>query len=562
VLLKRILTCLSLLAIASAANAQWSSDPAVNLAVANAGGTQEMPKVAPTLDGGCYVSWYNGASGGDVRLQKLDAAGNEVFAHNGILVADLSFSWFQDYCLDVDAFGNALLTFRDDRGDGTQITAAKVSPAGLPLWGATGVQLTNTTDYVASPDIAATTDGGAVVAWTEGSAIVRLQKLDADGNPLWGTGVTISSETGAYHECDLHCSGTDAILSFTYTGALANWIYLLAQKFDSDGNPLWGASPITLFDAGSIQDANYPEFVLDGSGGAVFSWYDVSTGLQCYVQHVRADGTEAFPHNGSATSTATTRSRVSPMAAFNRFTNETFVFWEEKNRGQTRCGVYGQKFDASGGRQWTDEGVVIEPISSESFTNLRCLTEGTSAFVFWVQSHAFERDSVFGARLNSAGVIDVAPFSVASTPSGKSRMVMARSSAGFAVLAWSDTRADKGDIFVQNVNADGTLGSPTTGVPVDVSKGSELFLGAPWPNPASNSTRIEYRAAAPGKVALEIYDIRGRIVRAWSAGAGPRSGMVVWDGRDNNGARMACGVYFVRLKNGVAVRTARVVLIR
>mgnify|MGYP000706488708 CR=1 FL=1 len=35
-----------------------------------------MPKVAATPDGGCYVGWYDLASGNyDVYLQRLDAAG-------------------------------------------------------------------------------------------------------------------------------------------------------------------------------------------------------------------------------------------------------------------------------------------------------------------------------------------------------------------------------------------------------------------------------------------------------------------------------------------------------
>ena len=43
-----------------------------------------------------------------------------------MLVADRGFSSTQDYGLDVDSAGNALLAFRDDRFVGTQITAAKV----------------------------------------------------------------------------------------------------------------------------------------------------------------------------------------------------------------------------------------------------------------------------------------------------------------------------------------------------------------------------------------------------------------------------------------------------
>ena len=119
-------TPLLLLILTPLASAQWSTDPAVNLAVADASGDQVQPKVAPTLDGGCYISWFDSIGNGfDVRVQKLDVNGNELWAHGGVLVFDRNLSWTMDYGLDVDAAGNALLAFRDDNGSTTQIVASK-----------------------------------------------------------------------------------------------------------------------------------------------------------------------------------------------------------------------------------------------------------------------------------------------------------------------------------------------------------------------------------------------------------------------------------------------------
>ncbi len=76
---------------------QWSNDPAQNLAVADRPGEQTQVKVHPTSDGGAYLGWFDNATGGyDVYLQRLDAAGNEQWAHNGVLLADRSFSSTQD----------------------------------------------------------------------------------------------------------------------------------------------------------------------------------------------------------------------------------------------------------------------------------------------------------------------------------------------------------------------------------------------------------------------------------------------------------------------------------
>jgi hypothetical protein len=532
----------------------------VNLPVADAAGTQVQPKVAPTSDGGCYISWFDGAGGYDVRLQKLDSAGYEVFAHNGVLVANRGFSSTQDYGLDVDGSGNALLVFRDDSISGIQITASKVSPTGTLLWGASGMQLTNTTAYVAAPKIAGTSDGRVVVAWTQDST-VRLQKLAADGSQVWGADVVLSPLIGTYSASDLHDAGTDVILSIVHqTGDFYSPKHLIAYKYDGWGFNVWG--PVAVFDGGSLQFGNYPKFVPDGTGGAVFSWYDTASSLQCYAQHLLADGSAAFPHNGSAASTNVTRVRVSPSAAFNPSTGETFLFWEEESASQTESGVYGQKFDSGGNRQWTDNGAVVVPVGVDQITQVRCLTEGPGAFVFWVQTVGLNQDWLFGARLDGAGSIDIARFDIGSTPSNKSRLAAGRSTSGFAVLAWKDDRDDAGDILAQNVNSDGSLGSPWVGVAGDDAAVPSMFLGAPRPNPMSGTTQFECSLATPEGAVLNVYDVRGRVVWTSAVSPGTERRVVTWDGCDDRGVRVPGGVYFLRLRDGRAERTVKVTVVR
>ena len=159
--LRSIVTALAvvcpLLAMTNPALAQWSSNAAVNLAVANRTGIQDQAKIRPTSDGGCYISWYDNSAGGyDVYIQRLDRNGNEQFAHNGVLVADRSFSSTQDYGLAVDANDNAIITYRDDRSTGVQIGVNKILPDGTLAWGTNGVLVTNTTSFVASPKVAVT----------------------------------------------------------------------------------------------------------------------------------------------------------------------------------------------------------------------------------------------------------------------------------------------------------------------------------------------------------------------------------------------------------------------
>ena len=107
--MKLLNASLTIALTASVAAGQWSDDPANNLVISDATSDQVQPMIAPTADGGCYISWFDGiANGFDVRLQKLDADGDEEWAHGGVLVIDRGFSSTQAYGLDVDAAGVGL----------------------------------------------------------------------------------------------------------------------------------------------------------------------------------------------------------------------------------------------------------------------------------------------------------------------------------------------------------------------------------------------------------------------------------------------------------------------
>ncbi|GJM21528.1 MAG: hypothetical protein DHS20C15_14430 [Planctomycetota bacterium] len=464
-ILRCFVILLGVLALAPLSHAQWGSDPATNSALADGASDQTQSKLQPTADGGMYLSWFDGiGTGFDVRLQRVDADGNEVFAHNGVLVEDRSFSSTQDYGLGISANGNALLAYRADSPlNGATVVAEAVHPDGtLGQMGGGSITLADTSDFVAAPKIAGTSDGGAVVAWIQNSS-VRLQKLDAQGVKQWVPDVVLTPAVGSYAVADLHAAGNDVILSFVHqTGGFGSPRQLRTQKFDAAGAALWGANHVDVFDSGSLQFGNFPSFVPDGSGGAVFSWYDTgSLALQCYVQRIDRTGAELFAHNGVAVSTNAARIRVSPHAAIDALSGNTIVSWVELSANQAQTGVFTQKFDSAGNRLWGDAGVELVPVSATQVGNVRTLTSADTSMTFWIEQQAFGNDRVHGVRVFADGQTTVGPFSVATTASGKSRLAAASSAHGQSILSWNDTRADAGDIYAQNVNCDGTLGPPS-----------------------------------------------------------------------------------------------------
>lgn len=112
--LRSVAVTLLAFVLSATAFAQWSSDPGVNLALAdnNNGSDQVQPKLVPLPNRGWYVSWFDADPdspppvGYNVFYQRLTSSGVEQFQHGGDLVATPSNSSTEDYGLDIDASDN------------------------------------------------------------------------------------------------------------------------------------------------------------------------------------------------------------------------------------------------------------------------------------------------------------------------------------------------------------------------------------------------------------------------------------------------------------------------
>lgn len=91
----------------------------------------------------------------------------------------------------------------------------------------------------------------------------------------------------------------------------------------------------------------------------------------------------------------------------------------------------------------------------------------------------------------------------------------------------------------------------------------ELALVGNLPNPFNPRTTISFTIPTAGMTRLEIFDTRGRRVRALSTGfleAGPHQR--AWDGMDESGRPVSSGVYLSRLVHPDGVRSHSLTLVR
>lgn len=558
--------------------AQWSSNTNVNLQICDVSGEQVLTKIAACPDGGCYISWFDHrGSSYAVYLQKLNHLGVKQFAADGLLISNHpQNSSLVDYDLICDDNNNAIIAFTDIRNSGNiNPFAYKISPTGTMLWGSNGITLSDSVNsFQPNPKIIETSDGNFVFVWRIGSGPIKIamQKLNSAGVKQWGSGHPIYFSSGTNENYDwpsavVSDNGSVILYWCGYTGSFispSNY-KLYTQKISSNGTRVWNSTQDTVYSLGRVSGFYTPLVFSDKADGAIFVWQDdrFSTNeTNSYVQRISSAGNFLFPENGSAVAGTTGRLRFAPEATIVPSSQETYVFWQEKNTLQSLIGVYGQKFSSAGNRLWNNAGVAFKPLDGNSFSSLTAYTRDTSVFVYYLDLLSGSNNGLVKAFLtgpSSAFGWGGSIITPGSSTSEKIRMNAALSPNGVSMLSWQDNRND-GGIYAQNINLDGTFGNPVGVNPVSSNVPDKYYLSQNYPNPFNPSTEIKFAVASgsQGPVKLIIYDVLGEEVSTLvNQNLKPGEYEVNW-----NASNIPSGVYFYRLVTQDFTSTKKMMLIK
>ena len=131
----------------------------------------------------------------------------------------------------------------------------------------------------------------------------------------------------------------------------------------------------------------------------------------------------------------------------------------------------------------------------------------------------------------------------------------------FRFLLVSDSSVREDGFHFDDFLAEGLRESdPGTGV--DTPLLASRLRGA-YPNPFNPTTKIAYTSARAGHVTLAVYDVTGRLVRTLVDGhVGVGEHVALWDGRGDDGVRVASGVYFARFSGDEVVDTTKLMLVK
>jgi hypothetical protein len=132
----------------------------------------------------------------------------------------------------------------------------------------------------------------------------------------------------------------------------------------------------------------------------------------------------------------------------------------------------------------------------------------------------------------------------------------------YCLVVWKVGASDQyQDGSYELIFGEGTTSTPGDNAANPVPK--VTALGEVWPNPFNPNTQIAFELAAPSRVMLEIFDVRGKRVRRLAAEDLPAGRhQRAWDGRSDAGDGVASGTYFARLVADGVTETRKMLLVK
>lgn len=149
----------------------------------------------------------------------------------------------------------------------------------------------------------------------------------------------------------------------------------------------------------------------------------------------------------------------------------------------------------------------------------------------------------YHAKSAAAGAVAQAWAAAAGAP--EPMPVVVPQSGYYCLAVWKSGAADLATAGQYRLRLDGFLSdAPGSGQLPSLSALREVA-----PNPFNPTTRVAFDLADRGSAILEVYDVRGRLVRRLLDAVLPAGRHeAMWDGRDEHGAAVPSGTYVARLR--------------
>lgn len=358
------------------------------------------------------------------------------------------------------------------------LATLSVLPARAGVWPNspyTSLALTADANYKYDYHAIADGQGGLFMVWVEvfNSYDVFIQHVNASGQPLWGaSGINLTNVVGAQTHPLPVLDGSGGLLVVWQDNRSGNNDFY-AQRVNAAGVALWAANGVPVCNEASSQA--YPFYtgfsfpVADGSGGFWFTWNDArTTNNDIYVQHVSATGVAQFTTTGVATGLSVcnaTGEQIAPDLTADG-AGGVFVAWTD-NRTVGNADLYASHVSAAGVVTAGGATGTALCLATGSQSGVRLASDGMGGLLAcWLDPRSTTNTALYAGRYTpSLGAIwtanGVAVCDAAGTRSYP--QIVADGTTG-AFLQWIDSRTSGSDMYAARLQGDGTAPWTLNGV--------------------------------------------------------------------------------------------------
>jgi hypothetical protein len=544
----------------------------------------DFPTIIPSNGDINFTVWTDGRYGNYGTMpymQRINASTGQVLEDEGgiPLIPGSPFGTSDTLAIDVkklksvsDGNGGMFSVWIDNRwGEDNHVYIQKVDADGNILWGDRGTPVayedTDAFDQKA-PHVVPMDDGGAIVIYNQNDADyyvnLRAQRLDSNGQGQWtsedGSGYQINTDNSDYSILAVEQFNDGSIL-VVYKADFEFDLY--AQRILLTGENAWD-TPIALCNEIELQDLATTMRLGDD---ILVVWEDQRRGapiLDIYAQRISADGTLSYTDNGLLL-VEDANQQVS--MALQLQGNYYWMAWEDRRDGSD-FDVYLQKYDFDGTPQFTPaNGILIgEDTHNQSAPEI-LVDEDDGIYIVWAESADNNLTDIRYLHLDSDGqkisedYPDMGlPLTLAFHNQSRPAVVSDGESGFFSV--WQDDRSTGkeviSNIYMQRVN-DWIVSVNNT---PDIQPDGWALENA-YPNPFNPSTRIAFKVGVTSNVKLTVYDILGReVVKLVDGKREVGNHIVTWNGKNAAGQMVSSGTYFYRLEADDAMMTKSMILLK
>ena len=582
-------------------NLLWNPN-GVEVAVSNA--TDSFHEIVPDGNGGVIVTWQRlptvpGET--DIYVQRVDASGNVLWTNNGVAVcvATGSQSWPKLVC---DLNGGAIIVWEDGRnGPGNNdIYIQRINENGIAQWTTDGIPVCNDISNQTETAICSDGNGGAIVSWTDSrttESAIYGQRINSAGEVQWAVnGKFLSPPSTACSKSILCYANPNTTYIVWEIDISITETNIGSQKIDLDGNLLWGTSGVDICTASGYQVET--SFINNIAGGMIITWQDLRNNSEgdIYAQWIDEDGNVKWTSNGVKVCDATDVQSY-PVLTTDGLAGTIISWWDLRN--STDEDIYTQNIDYRGELgttnyyyQRNDINKTITDGSPTSDTLIVSVFDKASTLIVYditVKIGNVIHDNVNDLEftLTHSGISDTLIYRVNGNGGVNFKETLLNNNLG---IPFDEASAPFTGIFIPHNELSNFSGSQLSGEwiltiidhksgddgmlqnwgllfsessIVEVNEGQSLtpqafYLSQNYPNPFNPSTIINYQLPISSRVILKVFDVLGNEVKTLVNEEKPAGDYKV----KFDGIGLSSGVYFYQLKSVEFVQTKKMLLIK